>query len=78
MTSQEILQQAIERSISHTEIVHCQIPASEQIETLIPKVIDGDWDYSAENDSEDGYKILDVYSTGDGCNQWRIQVTLAG
>lgn len=78
MTNEQIIRDAISRSISHGEIVHVTIDGdSSEIHSLVSATQHGDWDYSDENRDEEGREVLDVYSLDESGDQWRIKVTFA-
>jgi hypothetical protein len=77
--NEQIIRDAISRSISHTEIVHVTVDESDtcRIHELVDSAVTGDWDYSDENRGDDGCEVLDVYSLAEAADQWRIRVTFA-
>ena len=64
--NEQIIRDAISRSISHNEIVHVEVDESDTpaIQGLVTATQHADWDYSDENNDEDGRRVLDVYSLG--------------
>lgn len=80
MTNEQIIRDAISRSISHTEIVNIEIDESniDRIHDLVAATTGESWDYSSENCDAEGREVLDVYSLDDASDQWRIKVTFAG
>ena len=79
MTNEQIIRDAISRSISRKEIVHCEVSSTDcdDIHFLVTSTELGEWDYSQENRDEEGREILDVYSLDGNKNEWRIKVTFA-
>lgn len=79
MSNEQIIRNAISRSISHNEIVHCEVSdvASDEIHSLVMATETGEWDYSQENRDEEGREVLDVYTLDGNANEWRIKVTFA-
>lgn len=79
MTNEQIIREAISRSISHNEIAHCEVTgvASDEIHSLVMATETGEWDYSQENRDEDGREVIDAYSLDGNPRQWRIKVTFA-
>ena len=75
MTNEQIIRDAISRSISHNEIVHVEIDGGD-IHELVSATVSQDWDYSEENRDDEGREVLDVYSTDDAGDEWRIKVTI--
>jgi hypothetical protein len=77
MSNEEAIRSAISRSISHDEIVHCEVSdvATEEIHSLVMASQTGEWDYSQENRDEEGREVLDVYSLDGSPDAWRIKVT---
>lgn len=77
MTNELIIRNAISHSISHNEIVNVEIDETDTsaIHDLVSATQHEHWDYSDENDTEDGRRVLDVYSLEESPNQWRIRVT---
>ena len=80
MTNEQIIREAISRSISHDEMVHCRIEAEDtcEIHHLVDSAQTGDWDYVEGTLDEDGLEVLDVYSCASARQSWRISVTFAG
>jgi|JI9StandDraft_1071089.scaffolds.fasta_scaffold174712_1 hypothetical protein len=74
--NEQIIRDAINRSISRNEIVRCEVSGGE-IHSLVTATETGEWDYSQENRDEEGREVLDVYTLGTGSNGWRIKVTFA-
>ena len=70
MRIDDTIREAIDRSISHNEIVHVEVDAidGQDIHDWMTAIQSDCWDYSTENDGS-----LDVYSTDDS---WRIKVTV--
>lgn len=79
MTNEQIIREAIGRSISHNEIVSCEVTdvSSDEIHDLVMATETGEWDYSEENRDEEGREVLDVYTLEHNKHQWRIKVTFA-
>ena len=78
MTNEQIIRNAISRSMSHNEIVHCEVSvASDDIHNLVMATETGEWDYSQENRDEEGREVLDVYTLDGNAHEWRIKVTFA-
>lgn len=79
MSNEQIIRDAIDHSMSHNEIVHCEVRGVEtyDIHSLVMATESGEWDYSQENHDEEGREVLDVYTLPDNNDQWRIKVTLA-
>ena len=76
--NEEIIRDAISRSISHTEIVHVDLDCdSSDIHSLVGAAVTGEWDYSEENRDDEGREVLDVYSLDCEADQWRIKITFA-
>lgn len=76
--NEEIIRNAISRSISHTEIVHVTIDGdSSDIHSLVGSAVTGEWDYADEGRDDEGREVLDVYSLDGAADQWRIKVTFA-
>lgn len=76
MNNEQIIQDAINRSISHTEIVHVTVDSdSGEILELINATILSDWDYTQDNRDDEGNEVLDVYSLAGSREQWRINIT---
>ena len=79
MSNEQIIRNAISRSISHTEIVHVTIDGdSSEIHSLVMSAVTGEWDYSDENRDDEGHEVLDVYALEEAADQWRIKVTFVG
>jgi hypothetical protein len=78
VVNEEIIRGAISRSVSHNEIVHCDIcnATSDDIHSLVMASQTGEWDFSQENRDEEGHEVLDVYSLDSEDDQWRIKVTI--
>jgi len=77
MTNEQIIRDAISRSMSRNEIVHCEVSnvASDDIHDLVMATELGEWDYR-ENYDEEGREVLDVYTLDSNKNEWRIKVAL--
>jgi len=75
MSAEQIIREAIDRSIEHNSIEHCEVDGftSGDLHSLL--IADQDWDYSEENRDERGREVLDVYSTEEGRGSWRIKIT---
>jgi len=80
MTNEQIIREAISRSISHDEIVHVEVNrAGDTHDTIwdaVSSSVSQDWDYSEENRDEEGREVLDVYSLEETADQWRVKVTI--
>jgi len=66
--NEQLIRDAISRSISHNEIVHVSIECDKLegvIHDLVTSTTMGEWDYSTENDGS-----LEVYA-----DDWRINVS---
>lgn len=72
MTNEQIIRDAISRSMSRNEIVNCEVSnvASDDIHDLVTATELGEWDYNEEG------RVLDVFSLDSNKNEWRIKVTL--
>jgi hypothetical protein len=73
--NEQVIRDAISRSMSHNEIVRCEINGGD-IHDLVSASVSQDWDYSSENRDDQGREVLDAYSTDDATDQWRIKVTI--
>lgn len=80
MTNEQIIRDAISRSISRNEVVHCEVSGTDcdDIHHLVTATELGEWEYNRENCDEEGREVLDVYTLDSNKNEWRIKVTLAG
>lgn len=80
MSNEQIIRNAISRSISHNEIVHVEISETDtsEIHDLVSATQHCHWDYSDENADDDGHAVLDVYALEEAADQWRIKVTFVG
>ena len=79
MTNERIIRDAIGQSIRRDEIVHRTIHAdSSDIHELVGATVAAHWDYADENRDEDDNEVMDVFSTEEAGDPWRIKVTFTG
>jgi len=75
MSDEQIIRDAIARSISHSEIVHVEIDGdSGEILELISSTMPACWDYTISD--YEGVDRMDVYSLDESRDEWRINIVL--
>ena len=73
MSNEQIIRDAISRSISHTEIFHVEINGdSGEILELISSTMPDHWDYTISD--YEGVDRMDAYSLEESRDQWRINI----